>query len=1498
MVVTLAVFALVLSRSDSRQQAELASQNLALLLSDSVGTVIDRVDTVLLVAHDEILRQRKAGAHDAHAEKDLGPLLAMLKQHLPAVEGLHFADADGRPVAAARSEPADTARNERSIADRNYFKRLRDHVDSGLVISPPLIDRDSGKWVVVLARRISDANGTFLGIVFAPVSLDYFAKLFARVDVGNGGTIALRDGDLGLVVRYPEPEAFQQLVGKRDASAELTKLAASGAGSGAYEARSPFDQKERIYAFRRIAQHPLYIAVGLSREESFADWQRQALIVAALTALVLLISVLSALFAYRAWRERSAGEQRFRSLYLEAPLAYQSITVDDGRILDVNDAWCTLFGYTREEAIGRRIAEFFAAESRQTLACELPRFIASGRLDGPLLGIRRKDGALRQVSISGRIAYDEDERPLHTHCILIDVTEMRHNEETLRKLSRAVEQSRASIVITNTAGEIEYVNPHFCEVTGYRSEEVLGQNPRVLKSGFTSDDEYKRMWETLSGGGNWRTEFLNRRRDGSQYWEDASISAITDDAGTVINYVAVKEDITARKEAEEHASRLTRLYAALSMSNEAIIRLHDRHALFDAVCRIAVTHGRLRVAIIREVGADGRLLPVASFGEDSAAICQLDIRIDDLDGGGPLPSAIAMLHQSPFISNDFAGNEESFSWRETLLELGVRSLAAFPLLGANDRASAVMTLYSAQPGFFDRSLLELLNEMSLDLGYALDNLASEDARRLAEAALLRKSSMYAVLSRTSQVIVRAREQQSLLDEVCEIAMTLGGFRLVWIGRADASGERILPVAIAGPARAYLDGIEVSADAATGESPAATAIREQKPVIGCDCVSDDCCAPRRDDSANHGLKSCAALPVRGGDFNGALVVHSGEARYFDGDVAGLLSDVAQEISFALQKIFDDAQAQDAQARMRLHSQVFDHSAEAMVITDSRNRIIQVNRAFTEITGYTQDDVRGADPSVLKAGRQDRAFYQQMWATLMATDYWQGELWNRRKSGEIYPEWTTINAVRDGDGQIVNYFAVFSDLTQKKVQEEAVRLRRIDALTGLPNRLLLEDRTVEAIAHARPYGRYVALMAINLDRFHVVNESLGHAVGDEVLRLMARRLSAVIGEQGTVSRLSGDTFALMLPDLNVAIEVGGIAQQLLSAVAKPILISELDSGCATQPGVDAIHVTARVGIALFPDDGADFDALLRNTESALLLARDEGRATYRFFTPDLNVRAMRMVQLTTQLRQALDRDELRVFYQAQFDADSGRIIGFEALARMSSPSGTPIPPGEFIPLAEATGMIGRLGEYVLREACRQLKRWQDAGHRGLVMAVNVSPLQMRDPALADRVAAVISESGVAPGDIELEVTEGAMMNDVGAALRLLRRFKAMGLRLAIDDFGTGYSSLSYLKDFPIDRLKIDQSFVRNITTHASDAAIADAIVALARALGMSTLAEGVETEAQFAHLRRLECNAMQGYLFARPAPAEQIDDMLRKPPTIAWRTAASIHPEPDANEDDHA
>lgn len=743
-----------------------------------------------------------------------------------------------------------------------------------------------------------------------------------------------------------------------------------------------------------------------------------------------------------------------------------------------------------------------------------------------------------------------------------------------------------------------------------------------------------------------------------------------------------------------------------------------------------------------------------------------------------------------------------------------------------------------------------------------------EARKRMEQALERKNAMHAVLSGTNQAIVTIRNRQALFDQVCHVAQEMAGFRLIWIGEIGHDVEqRLIPVAAAGPASSHLGELQrgnlylsARADNTGGQTPTGLAAREQRHVVVNDLAHYGLLPEREQANTAHGLLSMMAMPIEGGGFQGTFTVCAGEVNYFDAEVIALLLEVADDVSYALDKIHEAEERALIQVQIRLHAQVFEESRDGMLIADENNRIVMVNRAFTEQTGYSLDEVRGQCPRFLQSERHDYDFYEQIGSAVKECGSWQGEAWSRSKDGEDKLGLLRINMVRDETGKVSNYFSVFADLSERHAREELLWLKHFDALTRLPNRVLLEDRVCEALNQARQYSRYVALLSVNLNRFRYVNESLGHMAGDEVLRQMAGRFSQLLGDGVTVSRLSGDNYVILVPDMNRLAEVIPLAQKVLTTTEQVMSLND-----------EEISLSASIGIALYPQDGNDFATLLKCSDSALLRAREEGGNTFRFFTSDLNEMAKRTLSRSAEVHQALENDWFRLYYQPQVTA-SGVVIGVEALLRLQHPVRGLVPPSEFIPVAEETGQIVPLGAWVMREACRQMRAWQDAGHSGLTMAVNLSPKQLRDPLLHQTILHALHESGLEPRWLELEFTESAVMHNLDSTLGLMRSLNDLGVRLSIDDFGTGYSSLSYLKQFPIDRIKIDQSFVRGITQDASDAAIVEAIIGLSRAMGLSTIAEGVETAEQATVLRVLHCDEFQGYFFARPAPAGEVEKLF--------------------------
>jgi diguanylate cyclase (GGDEF)-like protein/PAS domain S-box-containing protein len=556
--------------------------------------------------------------------------------------------------------------------------------------------------------------------------------------------------------------------------------------------------------------------------------------------------------------------------------------------------------------------------------------------------------------------------------------------------------------------------------------------------------------------------------------------------------------------------------------------------------------------------------------------------------------------------------------------------------------------------------------------------------------------------------------------------------------------------------------------------------------------------------------------------------------------------------------DLSETRAAEARLHLAAHVFDSLAEAMVITDDGGRIQSVNPAFSTITGFTESEAIGRKPGeLLQSGQHDSGFYGGMWQELRERGAWQGEVTNRRKNGETYTEWLSISAVRDGDGRTIQYVGLFSDISERKEAEAFIyHLAYHDPLTGLANRVLFRDRLDTALRQSQRSNRVLAVMIFDLDRFKIINDTLGHLSGDQLLKQVALRLQGNIREYDTLARLGGDEFALLLPEMNSAEDALHIARKLLGAMKPAFTIGERE-----------LFASTSIGVAVFPKHGRNGEELLRNADVALYAAKHAGRNTLSVFDPRAN-EANDDLEIESGLRYAIARDELVLHYQPQFDIRSGAISGAEALVRWQNPSLGLVSPGRFIPLAEQTDLIEEIGEWCLNEACRQFVRWKAGGVPIPRVSVNVSARQLRGHGFADRVIETVRRHAIEPHRLELELTESLLTDDATNTIAIFNRLRRHGIRIAIDDFGTGYSSLKYLADFPIDVLKIDQSFVARLHENSDSLYVVQAMIMLAAGMAVETVAEGVETEEQRARLLALGANHLQGFLLARPQAADAI------------------------------
>jgi diguanylate cyclase (GGDEF)-like protein/PAS domain S-box-containing protein len=738
-----------------------------------------------------------------------------------------------------------------------------------------------------------------------------------------------------------------------------------------------------------------------------------------------------------------------------------------------------------------------------------------------------------------------------------------------------------------------------------------------------------------------------------------------------------------------------------------------------------------------------------------------------------------------------------------------------------------------------------------------------DTLNESERALGRINRLYAAWTESSEVIVRQKSEALLLNNICQILAERVPFELVWIG-VPGNDSWVHPVALSGISSDYLKTIRVSMDASKdeGQGPASIAIRAGMHKVF-NRFLEDANAYWHAAAVKFNFNSVGAFPIsRGGKIYGCIAVYSSELNFFSSEHVDLMSGLADDITFALDNLDREHQQRIAAIKLEQAATVFEHSKEGIVVTDANNKIISVNRSFVEITGYAPEDVVGKDPKILSSGLQSQEFYAHMWAAILQTGSWQGEIWDRRKNGEVYPEALTIIRVKNIDGVIINHLAIFSDISERKMAQERIQqLAHYDVLTGLPNRVLFTDRLAQAMISAQRNHNKIALLFLDIDRFKQINDTLGHGAGDRLLQNVGQRLLSCVREQDTVSRQGGDEFIVVLSDAS-ALGAERVAQKILQSILHPYVIEQHD-----------LRITASIGIALYPDHAQDSETLIKYADVAMYQAKESGRNCYLSFHPDMNESAYERLKLENALRGAQERDELRVHYQAQVNLEDGRIIGCEALVRWQHPELGMIHPEKFIPLAEETGLIISINQWVLEHAIKQCRAWRDAGFQALTMSVNLSALQFRQHNLLQQVKQLLDKYELPPDVLDLELTEGILMQGVERTLATLHELSAMGVILSLDDFGTGYSSLSYLKRFPIQQLKIDQSFVRDVTSDTSDATMVRTIILMANSLKLDVIAEGVETKEQAAFLMQSGCERAQGYHFRRPVTAEEFEKLLQ-------------------------
>lgn len=615
--------------------------------------------------------------------------------------------------------------------------------------------------------------------------------------------------------------------------------------------------------------------------------------------------------------------------------------------------------------------------------------------------------------------------------------------------------------------------------------------------------------------------------------------------------------------------------------------------------------------------------------------------------------------------------------------------------------------------------------------------------------------------------------------------------------------------------------------------------------------------------HHGIRSTLMVPIllSGHTIGVVGYEHVGIAREWTTDEQSFASSIADIVSL----LMEVSERKKTETDLRIRTSAMNAANDQIVITDIQGRVEFVNPSFERETGFSFNELEGKLPDFLTSDKHDAGFYNDLWDSLFSGRTWHGEITLNRRDDSVVVEDVTITPIKNESKAVERFIAIKRNITDKKIYEKKLdHLAHHDHLTGLPNRLLFSDRLTQCLAHSERRKNALAVLFIDLDRFKLINDTLGHSVGDLLLKAVAERLHNNIREADTIARMGGDEFTIILSDVDNAHEIASVTRRVADVMSAPFVLAGQE-----------LFVTTSIGVSIYPTDGIDVETLVKNADSAMYRAKEQGRNNYQFYTEALNTAAVERMQLENSLRKALDREEFVLHYQPRVDVKTGAILGVEALVRWHHPELGLVPPAAFIPLAEETGLIEPIGQWVLRTACAQNMKWQMCGFNPISVAVNVSARQLARDGLTDEVAQILNETGLAPEYLDLELTESVLMHSIDLAIGILRKFKEMGVRLSIDDFGTGYSSLTYLKRFPIDAVKIDQSFIRDLTTNSDDAAIARAVIAMSQSLKLKVIAEGVETVEQLQVLRSMECDEIQGYFVSRPVPADELESIMRDP-----------------------
>lgn len=1206
------------------------------------------------------------------------------------------------------------------------------------------------------------------------------------------------------------------------------------------------------------------------------------------------------------------AETKYRKLIETASDAIFIVDAESGRIIDTNKRAEDLIGYSREAIIGMHQTQLYPEEDVVQYAKIFEDYVREGKSFTQDLFVRHKNGHKIPVEINVSVVFLRNKKIIQ--CFFKDITECKRAEESIRLHAEILNNIQIGLIAWHLENiddvktyKLIAANTAASQVTGVAMGELVGKTmaesfPSLMKT------EVPKVCAEVVRSGKIKDLKEDYFVDASNFKSVFSVKVFPLSNNCVgVAFVDITESEKIHEELKIFKMLFSEIrdlaYVCDTQGNILYVNKifekftgHKPEEFFGKPFSPLFDEENLKKAIDAHTRTiQGESLQFELYFKNTGILCEYR-NFHLKDGKGNIIRTIgiarditerrhaeeelreksqtlqALIQASPLaiIALDPDGNvtmwnqsaERMFGWNKQ--EVLGRYLPIVP----DDKQEEFHTLrervlrgesftgVEVRRQKRDGSLLEIslstapLRDKQGNINGIMGVVADITERK-------RTDAIDALLHEIDQLILQEQTPDFIPSYVCTRLVDIFAYPLIWIGMKEVDGTVSIS-AKAGTHVNYLDGLKVRwDDTPDGQCTMGLAVRSKKIWTSSD-TQHPAIRQCQERASRYGFQSFAAVPLLVHDeILGALNLYSLKPNAFDTKTIRVLENLAARISVTLLIAMD-------QQQLRLQGIAMASVANAVFITDCDGRIKWVNNAFTILSGYTAGEVCGKTPRLFKSGKHDASFYRQVWQTILAGKVWRGEIINRHKDGSLYTVNQVITPLLDTRGKVCHFVAIHEDISEKKEAEERILyMAHYDALTNLPNRILFRDHLELALVHAHRNGRMVAVMFLDLDRFKIINDTMGHVFGDQLLKLVAERLRGCVREGDTVSRLGGDEFTFIISDIAQPQDAVLIAQKILNVMSSSFQVEGHE-----------VHVTPSIGIAMYPVDANDADGLIKKADTAMYYAKEHGKNTFKFYMEDMNVSNFERLTLENGLRKALEKGELLVYYQPLIDQNTGQIISMEALVRWQHPSLGMIYPAKFIPIAEETGLIIPIGEWALMTACAQTRAWHDAGFHTLRVTVNLSARQFKQKNLASTIAQVLQKTHLDPCYLELELTEGILMQNNVEVLSVLHELKALGIRLSIDDFGTQYSSLGYLKRFPIDTLKIDRSFVHDITTNPNDAAIVTAIIAIAESLKLKVVAEGVENEEQAAFLHKLRCNNIQGHVYSHPLPASDIECLLQK------------------------